>query len=464
LLSSNDDADSLNRCMVEAVACSGLGPEERSIVLQTIQQALQDEGVTFGVHSDLIEIPSINDKSLPVGALGRILLLRSAFGEEDDNEILQGTLSDAMDPLLYGDHPALAQPVLISIQPDLPSNVLKDVQQAQLYFASLVAEQVEQYELVQPLVAATTHAITENCMIPSIHTELDGARTQFESTTGKSFWDTSTVLVFDDLVSDDLRRGLLNVVLGSHDDSKSTWNDVELGPDPKRWVRGGLLDIPDDKNEEEENNDTTTQDGPCWGLRDEMVEELCFQPHDAVNEFESILSQLFPEFIVSRLPEAVFGDCVSPLTANAPTSGDTFNYHIDGDPNLMPPSPWTDVFGRYPNRVRGRPRFVSMLIYLSDEWNAELWGAPTRFLDIPTDTFTDILPRPGRAVLMDQDVSHTVVAPNASAGKRPRYSMVWKIILHPKETNQDMADLAGSRRSMWPEPILFGSAGAVTQS
>mmetsp|Transcript_23521 Transcript_23521/g.30691 ORF Transcript_23521/g.30691 Transcript_23521/m.30691 type:complete len:102 (-) Transcript_23521:109-414(-) len=99
---------------------------------------------------------------------------------------------------------------------------------------------------------------------------------------------------------------------------------------------------------------------------------------------------------------------------------------------------------------------MSCLLYLNDEWNEEEWGAPTKFLDIPTNTSYEVLPRPGRCILMDQDVSHTVVAPNEAAGKRPRYSLVWKLILHPKEPDQDMDNLAGGR--VWPEPILFGSA------
>ena len=145
---------------------------------------------------------------------------------------------------------------------------------------------------------------------------------------------------------------------------------------------------------------------------------------------------------------------VSPLTANAPTHGDEFSYHIDADPNLAPPSPWTDVFGRYPNRQGGKPRFVSCLVYVNDEWE-ESWGAPTRFLDVATNTEHDIFPRPGRCAFMDQDITHSVVAPSSEAGKRPRYSLVWKLILHPKVPNQDMK-LCG--HAVWPESILVGSA------
>ena len=168
-------------------------------------------------------------------------------------------------------------------------------------------------------------------------------------------------------------------------------------------------------------------------------------------------SRVFPQYHITRLSESVYGSSVSPLTANAPIFGDTFNYHVDGDPNVTPPSPWTDIYGRYPNRMVGKPRFVSCLLYLNDEWNGNEWGAPTRFLDPPTDTYYEVYPKPGRCVIMDQDCSHTVVAPNESAGeKRPRYSLVWKLVLHPKLEGQYMNDLENGRN--WEKPILFGSA------
>jgi hypothetical protein len=39
-------------------------------------------------------------------------------------------------------------------------------------------------------------------------------------------------------------------------------------------------------------------------------------------------------------------------------------------------------------------------------------GAGTRFYDTPTGDHYEVLPRPGRMVLMNQDISHYVVAPN----------------------------------------------------
>jgi hypothetical protein len=272
---------------------------------------------------------------------------------------------------------------------------------------------------------------------------------------GDLHFDTSSVIVLDNLVSESLRQRLLNVVKGLPEDyanDDDQWNDAEFGPNPDRWERGGLVDIVASDTEQDKDD---AVDGSCWGLTPEAIQDLCFNRHSAITEFESTLSQLFTDFTVTRLPEAVFGDSISPLTANAPTNGDSFDYHIDADPLQVPPSPWSDVFGRYPNRSRGKPRFVSCLLYLNEEWEKE-WGAPTRFLDPPTQEEVDIRPKPGRCVVMDQDISHTVVAPNVVAGKRPRYSLVWKLILHPKQVDQDMTDLSCGRS--WPKPQIVGSA------
>ena len=44
-------------------------------------------------------------------------------------------------------------------------------------------------------------------------------------------------------------------------------------------------------------------------------------------------------------------------------------------------------------------------------------------------------PRPGRAVLMHQDVLHRVSTPSMLA-RRPRYSLVWKLLFVPREPKQ----------------------------
>ena len=49
----------------------------------------------------------------------------------------------------------------------------------------------------------------------------------------------------------------------------------------------------------------------------------------------------------------------------------------------------------------GKPLFVSMLLYLNDEWPMEL-DAETLAVDIDSDTGVFIRPRPGRVLLMDQ--------------------------------------------------------------
>lgn len=66
-------------------------------------------------------------------------------------------------------------------------------------------------------------------------------------------------------------------------------------------------------------------------------------------------------------------------------------------------------------------------------------------------------PRPGRALLIDQDLMHRVSAPLAPAGARPRFSLVWKLALLPRRPGQALC-LA---RPEWGPPASFGSAARV---
>lgn len=443
---------------VRAIAASGLVDSEIELVHGFIAEAISStdweefderfEKINMEFDNDLSSL-SINPAiTTVVGATGSAMILSigDQLKEEGFDEIIQYVVSQALDQQLYSqEQTVLKQPILVSVEQD---DDLADVDLEER-LTSIVQEQVSIYEMAMSLPISTNPALPESDLTPAVQVELDGDFVT-DVTSQEQVWDTSSVLVFDKLVSDDLRKRLLDVTLGGTN-GNGGWDDVQKGPNPERWLRGGLIDIPDEVDEEEVAPTQRTS----WGLSDEAIDDICFHHHDAIQEFECILTQLFPQFVVTRLPEAVFGDTVSPLTANAPTFNDDFSVHIDGDPNQTPPSPWTDVYGRYPNRIRGKPRFMSCLLYLNDEWKEE-WGAQTQFLDLPTDKMYSVDPVPGRCVLMDQDCSHTIVAPGAKAGKRPRYSLVWKLILHPREVHQDMTDLALGR--CWPEPTLFGSA------
>mmetsp|Transcript_18684 Transcript_18684/g.52258 ORF Transcript_18684/g.52258 Transcript_18684/m.52258 type:complete len:555 (-) Transcript_18684:4275-5939(-) len=448
-------------------AYSGLSDEEFAVLVRAVEEAYSETVGLAGVSCDISAARSnSNDKSnidrqsdRLVGTLHRVLSVKTNLDEEIA-ECLRALIAEQMDHLIYGSG-ELGQPVLVSVR-----TASDAVTENEYGVQSIVENEIDQYGLRIPVHggsdsnenAKSNDSSEGSTYAPTLHIAIDGAETQLDGT-GETFWDTSTVLVFDDMVTDDLRARLLEVVKGkkSADDN---WNDNEQGPDPSRWVRGGLQDVPgeeDGETKDQNGEETTTS---CWGLPGEVIEEICFREHDAIQEFESILTNLFPRFLVSRLPEAVYGECVSPLTANAPVASEDglYDYHIDGDPLQTPPSPWTDIYGRYPNRSPGKPRFVSCLVYLNEEWDGANWGAPTRFYDPPTGESYEVTPAPGRCVIMDQDVGHTVVPPRAAAGKRPRYSLVWKLVLHPRTENQDMTDLLPHSRAEWPEPVLFGSA------
>ncbi|KAL7529832.1 hypothetical protein ACHAXR_007906 [Thalassiosira sp. AJA248-18] len=489
---------SLDKIRLEASASSGIEcHSELPRILDVIASVCQDYGVLPPLLLDsknmqCSESP-FRSESIP-GLLGRVLLLRvhglppTYVGDDDDDLLaqLKNESAERIDAILNGDdNTSNNQPILLAFHPvSSESNdhfTIEDVIEKEIMDYGLREEVNDNCQIDdQDNAACFVHPMQFeiNCY-PSVNIEIDGAMIEtIESHNHdddgerqlQQHFDTSSVLVFDKVLDKGLRKSLLNVVKGhpenDHDsDHKEDqeWNDIENGPDPTRWVRGGLVDVVDDEEKEEgtsndDDNGNKTQGSSCWGLADEAILDICYNDHPAIAELESKLVQLFPDFIVTRLPEAVLGPCVSPLTANAPTHGDTFTYHIDADPLQVPPSPWADVFGRYPNRSRGMPRFVSCLLYLNDEWDEENWGAPTRFLDPPTQQTYDVFPKPGRCVIMDQDITHTVVAPKIEAGKqRPRYSLVLKLILHPKVEGQDM-ELSCGRKNLWPEPVVVGSA------
>lgn len=57
------------------------------------------------------------------------------------------------------------------------------------------------------------------------------------------------------------------------------------------------------------------------------------------------------------------------------------------------------------------PLFATLLVYLDADWRRE-WDAETLFLDAPTDTGVFVRPRGGRAIMMDQDVTHRISTPS----------------------------------------------------
>jgi hypothetical protein len=464
----NNKVAAISTPYIEAVVSSGLDSDDLYLLMEVISLECRELGVSCTTTTDNDSLPSILVRPEPVesvpGALGRVLLFRaSADMPQDVLEDLESGVCEQLDQLLSEE--AISDSVLVSFQTDndaVPSQEYKATEDDEKddykqYLAAIVANQVKEYDMMVPLKQIKEHAKKEETsFVPSMNVEIDGGYVSYPFD-APPFWDTSTLLIFDNLVDSSLRKGLLDVVLGVDSDE----HDPQNGPDPSRWVRGGLLDVPDEELEESEGDDQDDSQVGGWGLTDESLQEICFEHHDAVQEMESILADLFPDFHVCRLQETVLGCSVTPMTANAPTAGDVFDYHIDADPNIAPSSAWTDVYGRYPNRALGKPRFMSCLVYLNEEWDGDKWGAPTRFVDVPTDedlAVYTVQPRPGRCIIMDQDIGHSVVAPNTAAGKRPRYSVVWKLILHPKIVGQNMKNLAGGRESLWPETEYFGSA------
>jgi len=141
------------------------------------------------------------------------------------------------------------------------------------------------------------------------------------------------------------------------------------------------------------------------------------------------------------------------IVYNASDETSTFRYHIDGCPMtlLHPQSAFAKAYGgNYANRTPMRdeengarasvkPRFVSLLVYLNDEWDPE-WGGETKFLDEDSQIGLLVAAKPGRVVLFDSDVKHSVCPTtnsssdsNSNNNNNKRFSLVMKLIALPKQ-------------------------------
>lgn len=315
----------------------------------------------------------------------------------------------------------------------------------------------------------------DGCIVPS---DAEGARLSY-----------SHIAVLDNFIDDATRRELLHFLTG-----------IEDAPPQAEAALAETVDVPAQAPREnslpQDRWERRTADmaggAPTWGLKQQLLEELAAGRPPAVLEVQSRLCKLYPEYDVAHMPSAAIqgssgtlaahateesGDVSDPVPkrckvdrpasnaasvdcsaflANAAVEGDTFRYHVDADPTSFPSGPWTEAYGDYFNGEPGRPLLISLLLYLDDQWDRD-WAADTLFLDGDSDTGVFVRPRPGRAVLMDQDVLHRVSAPSAPAGGRPRVSLVWKLVMLPR----DARTACCLARPEWGQPVSFGSAARV---
>ena len=209
------------------------------------------------------------------------------------------------------------------------------------------------------------------------------------------------VCVLDGLVDDRLRAELMRLLA----DIDSRAASAPEAPTEQRWER-------------------TTCDGaglpPTWGLQPQLLADLERRPPPCILEVQARLAKLYPEYTLARMRRGVVDAgrgaryWCSSFVANAAVHGDAFQWHVDADPASFPPGAWLAAYGDYANGTAGKPLLVSLLVYLDERWCKE-WDAETLFLAEEAGVGLLVQPRPGRAILMHQDVLHRVSAPSLTA-------------------------------------------------
>lgn len=206
-----------------------------------------------------------------------------------------------------------------------------------------------------------------------------------------------------------------------------------------------------------------------WGGRTALLDSLLAGTAVCLQSLGERLAGLFPDYLVAHLPTdalAPSGDegdeagALHPFVVNASMAGDSYAWHVDADPtSFHASSAWSRAFGDYVNGEPGLPLLASLVVYPNPRWEPG-WGGDTHLLDPDTGCGALVVPRPGRALLMDQDALHRVSAPLAGAGGRPRFSVVWKLALVPRRGDAATAphDIF---RPGWDPPALIGSAARV---
>ena len=300
--------------------------------------------------------------------------------------------------------------------------------------------------------------------------------------------DSSAVVVLDGVVGEPLRAALLDAF------TEPGWPHLTAtGPPPGKWVRetnDGVGALPDGSPRDSSSSGSALDPGSgsvldrdppnSWGLSATALAAVARSP--SVQTVLARLGALYPEYVVRFMPadalepegvpgamSALFGNGnddagdgdeggnrIATVVGNAAVKDDSFKWHLDMDPgSLHPSAPFAERFGRYVNRSRARPLFVSALVYLNgpEPWTPEK-DAETLVLDPGTGTGIFIRPAPGRVLLMDQDATHRVSPPSKTTHV-PRYSAVFKLCFYPKD-----AEFRPSlTREEWGAPVFFGTAG-----
>ena len=261
-------------------------------------------------------------------------------------------------------------------------------------------------------------------------------------------FDLSGLAVIDGLLSQQEASDLLLYLTGG---------DPSSPAEGEKWQRGAVVDHDGGDREEEEasaSSSSSPSSAPppsSWGATPQFIDSLLSSPPPQLlalcSRLRALYSEEFSEVLLCPGNDEM-SPGLTPLVLNAITPEDAplLSPHVDADPlRSDPDGAWARAFGLYRNRERGEeggrgqtlPLLATALLYLQD-WPLEE-AAETLFFDAEEAGLgLAVRPRAGRVVVSEQDVVHRIVPPKKlKKSSPPRYSLVLKLALIPKEVGEE---------------------------
>lgn len=312
------------------IACLACPTQAFRLLALGMSPAERDAAKTAVIHATGESWSVVDLGACSVGRLPNLLL---EGVDADEHEWLLDTVRESLDGVSSSAYPE--RPVfvgacdVISEEGEMPPLKI-----AQAAAKSAICDHARRWQLVSPLRIQSTSKWSLDTVRMHVNTFIDGCLCLGQRDNNGAREDLSHVVALDGLVDEPLRASLLSLL------HTPVW-DPERGADPALWERGtftdttGETDVADPSNPVESDaagSESSPAGGDAvrgvgYGLRPEALESICGEPPhgrtpSAILELQSRIAAYLNAVnaaagvvvATSRMPLAVFGDCVTPVS------------------------------------------------------------------------------------------------------------------------------------------------------